>query len=221
MKLLVVEDNETILLGLEYLLREEGYGVVSVSNYRKAEELLGQDIFDLILLDITLPDGDGYELCRKIKHEQDVPVIFLTAKDEENDVVQGFELGADDYIQKPFRNRELISRIQNVLRRTGKTSGILHCQFLKLDTGTGLAYSHGEEVALTKLEYRILSSMMSHPGKLYTREEILAGIWDHAGNFVNDNTLTVTMKRLRDKIGDKDGKIIKTVRGMGYRIEKE
>lgn len=221
MKLLVVEDNETILLGLEYLLREEGYEVVSVSNYRKAEELLGQDVFDLILLDITLPDGDGYELCRKIKHEQDVPVIFLTAKDEENDVVQGFELGADDYIQKPFRNRELISRIQNVLRRTGKTSGILHCQFLKLYTRTGLAYSHGEEVALTKLEYRILSSMMSHPGKLYTREEILAGIWDHAGNFVNDNTLTVTMKRLRDKIGDKDGKIIKTVRGMGYRIEKE
>ena len=221
MKLLVVEDNETILLGLEYLLREEGYEVVSVSNYRKAEELLGQDVFDLILLDITLPDGDGYELCRKIKHEQDVPVIFLTAKDEENDVVQGFELGADDYIQKPFRNRELISRIQNVLRRTGKTSGILHCQFLKLDTRTGLASSHGEEVALTKLEYRILSSMMSHPGKLYTREEILAGIWDHAGNFVNDNTLTVTMKRLRDKIGDKDGKIIKTVRGMGYRIEKE
>ena len=220
MKLLVVEDNETILLGLEYLLREEGYEVVSASNYRKAEELLGQDIFDLILLDITLPDGDGYELCRKIKHEQDVPVIFLTAKDEENDVVQGFELGADDYIQKPFRNRELISRIQNVLRRTGKTSEILRCQFLKLDTGTGIAYSHGEEVALTKLEYRILSSMMSHPGKLYTREEILAGIWDHAGNFVNDNTLTVTMKRLRDKIGDKDGKIIKTVRGMGYRIEK-
>lgn len=128
MKLLVVEDNETILLGLEYLLRKEGYEVVSVSNYRKAEELLGQDVFDLILLDITLPDGDGYELCRKIKHEQDVPVIFLTAKDEENDVVQGFELGADDYIQKPFRNRELISRIQNVLRRTG----------------TGLAYSHGE-----------------------------------------------------------------------------
>lgn len=221
MKLLVVEDNETILLGLEYLLREEGYEVVSVSNYRKAEELLGQDVFDLILLDITLPDGDGYELCRKIKHEQDAPVIFLTAKDEENDVVQGFELGADDYIPKPFRNRELISRIQNVLRRTGKTSRILHCQFLKLDTGTGLAYSHGKEVTLTKLEYRILSSMMSHPGKLYTREEILAGIWDHAGNFVNDNTLTVTMKRLRDKIGDKDGKIIKTVRGMGYRIEKE
>ena len=219
-KILVVEDERPISDLIRMNLEDAGYACTCVYDGMAAADVLEQHTFDLVLLDIMLPKADGYELLEYIK-PTGTPVIFLTAKDEENDVVQGFELGADDYIPKPFRNRELISRIQNVLRRTGKTSGILHCQFLKLDTRTGLAYSHGEEVALTKLEYRILSSMMSHPGKLYTREEILAGIWDHAGNFVNDNTLTVTMKRLRDKIGDKDGKIIKTVRGMGYRIEKE
>lgn len=148
-------------------------------------------------------------------------MIFLTAKEEERDVVQGFDVGADDYIQKPFRNRELISRIKNVLRRCGKDQDVLHCKFLKLDTRTGMAYSHGEAVSLTKLEYRILSNMLNNQGKLFTRDEILAGIWDAAGNFVNDNTLSVTMKRIREKIGDTDGEIIRTVRGMDYRIEKE
>ncbi len=221
MKLLIVEDNESIVLGLGYLLKEEGYDYVTAKSYQEAQESYTQTYFDLVLLDIGLPDGDGFVLCRELKEKQDVPVIFLTAHEEERDVVQGFEVGADDYIQKPFRNRELISRIQNVLRRCGKSNKVLQNRFLKLDTETGNAYSHGEPIVLTKLEYRILSTMLSHPGRLFTRDEILAAIWDSSGNFVNDNTLSVTMKRLREKIGDKDGVIIKTVRGMGYRVEKE
>lgn len=221
MKLLLVEDNESILLGIGYLLKEEGYDFVSARTYQEAQECYARTYFDLVLLDIELPDGDGFALCRDLKEKQDVPVIFLTAHEEEQDVVRGFELGADDYIQKPFRNRELISRIQNVLRRCGKSNKVLQNRFLKLDTETGNAYSHGEPITLTKLEYRILSIMLSHPGRLFTRDEILAAIWDSSGNFVNDNTLSVTMKRLREKIGDKDGVIIKTIRGMGYRVEKE
>lgn len=221
MKLLLVEDNESIILGLEYLLEGEGYEYKTAKTFGEAQALFNSEYFDMALLDISLPDGDGFELCRRLKKTQEIPVIFLTAREEENDVVKGFDIGADDYIQKPFRNRELVSRIKNVLRRSGKDSDVLCCRFLKLDTKTGKAYSRGEEVILTKLEYRILSSMMNNQGKLFTRDEILAGIWDAAGNFVNDNTLTVTMKRLREKIGDSDGEIIKTVRGMGYRIEKE
>lgn len=221
MKILLVEDNDSIILGLEYLLNEEGYQFMAARTYEEAVTLYGQEYFDLVLLDISLPDGNGFELCRRIKKEQELPVIFLTAKEEEKDVVQGFDVGADDYIQKPFRNRELISRIKNVLQRCGKDQEVLHCRFVKLDTRTGIAYSHGKEVSLTKLEYKILSNMLNNQGKLFTRDEILAGIWDAAGNFVNDNTLSVTMKRIREKIGDTDGEIIKTVRGMGYRIEKE
>lgn len=221
MKLLLVEDNESIILGLEYLLEGEGYEYKTAKTSGEAQALFNSEYFDMALLDISLPDGDGFELCRRLKKAQEIPVIFLTAREEENDVVKGFDMGADDYIQKPFRNRELISRIKNVLRRSGKDNDVLCCRFLKLDTKTGKAYSRGEEIVLTKLEYRILSSMMNNQGKLFTRDEILAGIWDAAGNFVNDNTLTVTMKRLREKIGDSDGEIIKTVRGMGYRIEKE
>lgn len=221
MKLLLVEDNESIILGLEYLLTEEGFSYVVAQTYEEAFNTFGQQYFDLAILDISLPDGNGYELCKQFKKKQDIPVIFLTAKEEEQDVVRGFDVGADDYIQKPFRNRELISRIRNVLRRNGKDNEVLHCKFLKLDTNTGKAYSHGELITLTKLEYKILSSMLSNQGKLFTRDEILTGIWDSSGNFVNDNTLSVTMKRIREKIGDKDGEIIKTIRGMGYRIEKE
>ena len=153
MKILLVEDNDSIILGLEYLLNEEGYQFMAARTYEEAVTLYGQEYFDLVLLDISLPDGNGFELCRRIKKEQELPVIFLTAKEEEKDVVQGFDVGADDYIQKPFRNRELISRIKNVLRRCGKDQEVLHCRFVKLDTRTGIAYSHGKEVSLTKLEY--------------------------------------------------------------------
>lgn len=219
MKILLVEDNEAIILGLEYLLQEEGYQCVVAKTKHEAEEKFRYEKFDLCLLDIALPDGNGYELCRLMQKEQAFPVIFLTAKEEERDVVRAFDLGADDYVIKPFRNRELISRIKNVLRRHGKDNNILYCAHIKMDINVGKVYCHGKEISLTKLEYKILNIMMNYPERLFTREEILSNIWDVSGNFVNDNTLSVTIKRIREKIDDKEGNILKTIRGMGYRLE--
>ena len=155
----------------------------------------------------------------KIRENYRLPVIFLTAREEERDVVRGLDLGAEDYVIKPFRNRELVSRIKAVLRRNGKGDNRLRCGDIVINAETGRVNRNGREITLTKLEYKILFSMMSYPGKLFTRDEILADIWDVSGNFVNDNTLSVTMKRLREKLGDSDAQIIKTVRGMGYRME--
>lgn len=220
MKILLVEDNETIILGLEYLLIQEGYQIKAARNIQEAHKAVESDQIDLILLDISLPDGDGFDFCRKIKKHSDIPVIFLTAKEEELDVVKGLDMGADDYVVKPFRNRELVSRIRNVLRRNGKGTSVLQCRDIMLNLVTGEVIRGDQKISLTKLEYKILSTMMAYPGKLFTREEILAGIWDISNNFVNDNTLSVTIKRIREKLGDNDGEMIKTVRGMGYRIEK-
>ncbi len=220
MRILLVEDNESIVLGLKYLLEAEGYGVDVAENLNQTRKVLGQADYDLMLLDVSLPDGDGFDLYRELRESLRIPVIFLTAKDEEADVVKGLELGADDYVTKPFRNRELLLRIKNVLRRVGKGSFVLRCGQVTMDSLTGKVTVAGKEVELTKLEYRILYSMMSRPGKLFTRDEILSDIWDISGNFVNDNTLSVTMKRIREKLGDTEGTMIRTVRGMGYRMEK-
>lgn len=220
MEIMLVEDNEAIIMGLEYLLSQEGYQVVTARNMAQAEELLARRDVGLVLLDIGLPDGDGFQLCRKVKREGQTPVIFLTAKEDETDVVKGLDMGADDYVVKPFRNRELVSRIRSVLRRSGKGTSVLRCGDITLNTETGKVTRGGSEIGLTKLEYKILSNMMSCPGKLFTRDEILSDIWDISGNFVNDNTLSVTVKRLREKLGDSDGRFIKTVRGMGYRLER-
>lgn len=221
MKILLVEDNEAIIMGLEYLLTQEGYQVETARSMKEAYGFWERGHADLVLLDISLPDGNGFDFCKYVKKESDTSVIFLTAREEEMDVVKGLDMGADDYIVKPFRNRELISRIKSALRRNGRGSTLLQCGDIIINLETGKVSRSGRDIVLTKLEYRILSTMLSHPGKLFTREEILAGIWDISNNFVNDNTLSVTMKRIREKLGDEEGKIIKTVRGMGYRIENE
>lgn len=220
MKIFLVEDNEAIIMGLQYLLEQEGYECLAARRRREAERMLQNELPDLMLLDIGLPDGDGYQLCQALRQQYDFPIIFLTAREEEEDVVRAFDLGADDYIIKPFRNRELLSRIKNVLRRGSKDREVLQCGSITLDVESGKVRVSGREVALTKLEYKILSSMMSYPGKLFTRDEILSDIWDISGNFVNDNTLSVTIKRLREKLGDTEGRCIKTVRGIGYRMER-
>ena len=219
MKIMLVEDNETIILGLEYLLSREGYQVVTAKVRKQALAGLEQGGLDLVVLDIALPDGSGFDVCREVREQGHTPVIFLTAMDEERYVVKGLDMGADDYIVKPFRNRELVSRIRSVLRRNGKGSTVLRCGEISLDTETGLVRKGDKNIVLTKLEYKILSVMMQYPGRLFTRDEILANIWDISGSFVNDNTLSVTMKRIREKIEDTDGSIIRTVRGMGYRLE--
>lgn len=217
-KILLVEDNNSIILGLEYLFKEEKLEYLITKNKRDTLNILDKEKFDLVLLDVSLPDGNGFDICKYIKERKNTPVIFLTAKDEEKDVVQGFDLGADDYIIKPFRNRELISRINNVLRRKENLNNYLVSGNIKIDTDNCKVYKEEGEVVLTKLEYKILVNLFMNKNRLITREEILNDIWDIAGNFVNDNTLTVYIKRIREKIGDKDAKIIETVRGLGYRI---
>lgn len=217
-RILLVEDNESIVMGLQYLLENEGFTIKIAENVKGACRLMETDKFDLILLDIGLPDGNGFTLCEKIKQNYQTPIIFLTAKEEENDVVKGLDLGADDYIIKPFRNRELISRMKNVLRRNGTDERCLQHGSVRLDTVAGKVYVDEKEVILTALEYRLLLNFFNYPNKLFTRDEILNQIWDMAGNFVNDNTLTVYIKRIREKLGDTDGTLIETVRGIGYRL---
>lgn len=218
-KILLIEDNEIIILGLTYLFKKEKFELEVARTKAETKQILEKSSPDIVLIDITLPDGNGFEICKYIKETRKIPIIFLTAKDEEKDVVQGLEMGAEDYIIKPFRNRELISRIKNVLRRTSHNNYVI-CKNIKIDTTLGKVYNTeiNEEIVFTKLEYKILLNLFNNQNRLISREEILNDIWDIAGNFVNDNTLTVYIKRIRKKIGDTDGKIIETVRGIGYRV---
>lgn len=218
-RILLVEDNETIVMGLSYSLEQEGFEIVSSKTRKDAEKILESETINLVLLDVTLPDGNGFDICKYVKQKLDIPVIFLTAQDEETSVVVGLDLGADDYVIKPFRTRELISRINSVLRRYGKKediTNIIQYKNIKIDTTSAKVYKDEKEIIFTSLEYKILLMLFTNQNKLITREQLLEKIWDIAGNFVNDNTLTVYIKRIREKLEDET--IIKTVRGLGYRI---
>ena len=222
--ILLVEDDKAIVMGLTYSLEQEGYQVTVREDCPSALKVLEEKTFDLCLLDLTLPGGSGYDLCRRVKELEDTPVIFLTAMDDEVNVVMGLDMGADDYITKPFRVRELISRIRSVLRRArrgGENSHQLTIGSLLVNTQEARVWRQGEEVFLTALEYRLLLTFLNHPGQVLTRSQLLEGIWDVAGDFVNDNTLTVYIKRLREKLEDnpQTPRIIKTVRGVGYKLE--
>lgn len=220
MKIFVLEDDEAIGIGLSYTLQNEKYEVTLAKNVKSAYEIIENDTFDLYILDLTLPDGNGYDVCRAIKKKYDRPVIFLTAFDDEINVVTGFELGADDYISKPFRVRELLARIRACLKRYSKNTDEQKVQIGELCVipSEAKVLVGGKEVILTAMEYRLLLTFISNRGKILTRQRLLEDIWDVEGDFVNDNTLTVYIKRLRDKI-EKDTEnpeYIKTVRGMGY-----
>ena len=217
-KILLIEDNEAIIMGLKYSLEQENFLVISAKTAKESKEKLENKNIDIVLLDVSLPDGNGFEICKEIKEKNDMPIIFLTAQDEETSIVLGLDLGADDYIVKPFRTRELISRIKSVLRRYGKKeeNNIIQYKDIKIDTISAKVYKNNKEIIFTSLEYRILLMLFTNQNKLITREQLLEKIWDIAGNFVNDNTLTVYIKRIREKL--EDDSIIKTVRGLGYRI---
>ena len=222
-RLLVVEDDQTISLGLEYSLTEDGFAVTICHNATSALNRIVDEEFNLALLDISLPDGNGFDICRRLKERWKTPVIFLTARDDEGSVVMGLDIGADDYITKPFRLRELQSRIRSVLRRTHTTiegRPVLHYGKLTVSLAEGKVSKNGTEVLLTALEYRLLLMLIHHEGHTLTRTRLLESVWDVSGDFVNDNTLTVYIKRLREKIEDdpQNPTIIKTVRGLGYQI---
>lgn len=221
--ILLVEDDKSIVLGLMYSLESEGYSVLSATTVADATRLLSGKRFDLILLDLSLPDGSGYDICRAARADKEIPVIFLTACDDEINVVMGLEMGADDYITKPFRLRELLSRIKTVLRRNERqtdSSGIIRIEDLTINMNAGKVTRDGSELFLTALEYRLLLTLVNHEAQILSRNQLLEVVWDIGGDFVNDNTLTVYIKRLREKIEQDpaDPKIILTVRGLGYRL---
>ncbi len=218
MHILLVEDDAMIVETLSDFLRREGFFVTAVDGQKEALSFVEEKDCDLVLLDVTLREGNGYAVCRGIRELRDIPVIFLTASADEFSVVTGLDIGADDYIGKPFRPRELLSRMKSVLRRYGKSQSVFRLGDLVIDTARGIVEKGGEELYLSALEYRLLLLFASHPGKVFTRKQLLGEIWDMAGEFVNDNTLTVYIKRLREKIGDdpQNPAVIKTVRGRGY-----
>lgn len=220
-KILLVEDVKSIISNLTQFLTAEGYSVDSASGQTKALDLLENERFDLVLLDISLSEGNGFAVCKAIKSNYNIPVIFLTASGDEYSTVTGFELGADDYIAKPFRPRELASRIRNILRLTGGTGTVINLGKITVDTVKGIASKNGKDLYLSALEYRLLLVFLNNRGRILSRPQLLEAIWDIAGEFVNDNTLTVYIKRLREKIEDdpQNPDIIKTVRGLGYKVE--
>ena len=219
-KVLLVEDDREIVENLTEYLSTEGYLVKSVNTQKDTMEILEKETFDLLLLDVTLKQGNGYGVCTAVKEKYDLPVIFLTALDDEFSVVTGLDMGADDYISNPFRPRELVSRMRSVLRRSGRTQAVVNIRDIRIDTEKGIVTRAGQELFLSALEYRLLLVFVNNRGMVLTRGRLLDEIWDAAGEFVNDNTLTVYIKRLREKI-EKDPQnpeIIMTVRGMGYRL---
>jgi DNA-binding response OmpR family regulator len=238
MRVLLVEDDEAITMGLSYSLEKEGYEVVTAKNATEARAVWTTGKYDICVLDINLPDGSGYDICRYIKQSEDVPVIFLTAVDAEVNVVMGLEMGADDYICKPFRVGELMARIKSVLRRADRTQSCgtgnskpdhpevigdirvntKEAKVVRIDREAELE----ETIELTALEYRLLLTFVNNRGIVLSRKKLLSDMWDISGDFVNDNTLTVYIKRLRDKIerDPANPEIIRTVRGLGYILDK-
>ncbi len=219
-ELLLVEDDRAIVENLREFLAGEGFCVTPASGQKEALDLLEERHFDIVLLDISLSDGIGFAVCAYVKKNTDTPVIFLTASGDECSVVTGLDMGADDYISKPFRPRELVSRIGACLRRNGKKQVLLEAGNVTVDTMKAVVKKDGEEIFLSVLEYRLLLILFQNKGMVLTRDKLLEAIWDMAGEFVEDNTLTVYMKRLREKIEDNPAKpeIIKTIRGMGYGV---
>ena len=221
-RILLVEDDGGIVWALNEVLRGEGFEVCAVSGETEAKRYLeGGSLPDVILLDLSLADGNGFSLFCTVREKYGVPTIFLTASGDEESVCRGLELGAEDYIAKPFRARELVSRIRSVLRRSTRTRNIVQLENVTVDTDKGTVTKNGAEIALSALEYRILLVFIGNRGRLLSRSRLLEEIWDVGGDFVNDNTLTVYIKRLREKIEDdpQDPHIIKTVRGLGYRVD--
>lgn len=219
-RIFLVEDDREIAKNLARLLQAEGFAITHAPSQKEAFSMFAANQYDLALVDISLPDGNGFAVCTQIKQTQDIPVIFLTASGDEASVVTGLNMGADDYVTKPFRPRELVARIKSALRKYGTAPAVFEVCGLSVDTGSGIVTKDGKEVFLSALEYRLLLVFIGNPRGIITRDRLLNELWDAAGEFVNDNTLTVYIKRLREKIerDPANPRIILTVRGTGYRL---
>lgn len=217
--ILLVEDDAQLAGTLTEFLHGEGFSVTHCLGQTQAEVVFADGKFDCVLLDLSLRDGNGFSVCAAIKAQSETPVIFLTASGDEACTVAGFEVGADDYISKPFRPRELVARMKNAIRRHTVQSNTLQCQSIRIDTARGIVTKNGEEVFLSALEYRLLLVFLMNKEQLMSRDRLIDELWSASGEFVTDNTLTVYIKRLREKIEDdaQQPAIIKTVRGLGYK----
>ena len=216
MEILLIEDNKVLAKGLIYSLSHNEFTVIHKINVKETIELLNTKQPDIIILDVTLPDGNGFDLYKKHIKSKEIPTIFLTAKDDEDDIVKGLELGADDYITKPFSVKELIARIKKIILKSKKNLKI-KVENIEFDLDKMVVYKDNEEIILTSLELKILSLLFYNIDKVVKRNDIIEKIWEWTGNDVNDNTVTVYLKRIRQKL---DSDIIKTVKGIGYRIDK-
>ena len=217
MKILLVEDNETLAKGLVYLLEQNKYNVIHTLNVKDTINYLINEKPDLIILDISLPDGDGFDLYNREISKRKIATIFLTAKDDEDDIVKGLELGADDYITKPFSTRELIARINRIILKENQNL-IIKIKDIEFDIDKMVVLKNSKEVSLTSLELKILNLLFTNLNKVVKREYIIEKIWEWTGNDINDNTVTVYLKRIREKL---DSDIIKTIKGIGYRVDRE
>ena len=222
--ILMVEDDSTIAFSVKYAVEQEGFNLDISENLENARKIVNSKEYDLILLDVMLPDGNGYEFLKQLReHDEDTPVIFLTACDEEVNIVMGLDIGGDDYITKPFRVRELISRINAILRRKGKSQDsnkkILKFKNISIHTLEARVFKNNEEIFLTSAEYKLLLILIQNKNMVLSRAQILEKLWDVTYDFINDNTLSVYIKRLREKIEDDSSKpqYILTVRGLGYK----
>ncbi len=217
MNVLLIEDNLSIIKGLVYSLETNNYMVVYKTSKREAEEYLSNNNVDLIILDIMLSDGNGMDLFKNVIKKLSIPTIFLTAKDEEDDIVEGLEIGAEDYITKPFSTKELLARINKILLRSKKKS-IIKVKDITFNMDKLILLKNGNEIELTPLELKLVNLLFINFGKVVSRNTILDKIWEWTGNYVDDHTVTVYFKRIREKI---ETNIILTVKGMGYRIDEE
>lgn len=223
MNILLVEDDVTLAMGIEYSLKNEGFNVKTVGKIKDAKEKISNSHIDIILLDVNLPDGNGYELCKEVRLDSEVPIIFLTACDEEVNIVMGLDLGADDYIAKPVRVRELVARINAVARRKGvlskdKEDNKIIVKDIKVLPLKYEVYKGEEKLQLTSVEYKLLLLLIENSGNVLTRKTLLEKLWDIEGDFIEESTLTVYIKRLREKLKeDKENPYIETVRGIGYK----
>ena len=222
--ILMVEDDSTIAFAVKYAVEQEGFNLDIAENLENSRKIVNSKEYDLILLDVMLPDGNGYEFLKQLReHDEDTPVIFLTACDEEVNIVMGLDIGGDDYITKPFRVRELISRINAILRRKGKSQDsnkkILKFKNISIHTLEARVFKNNEEIFLTSAEYKLLLILIQNKNMVLSRAQILEKLWDVTYDFINDNTLSVYIKRLREKIEDDSSKpqYILTVRGLGYK----
>lgn len=217
MNILLLEDHESIISGLKYAFNVNNYNMIAKTTIKESIEYLENNKPEIIILDVSLPDGNGFELYKKVIKEKNIPVIFLTARDDEDDIIKGLNLGAEDYMTKPFSTKELLVRVNKIILRNKKIT-LIKVKDISFDLDKMVVSKNDDIIELSSLELKILHLLFVNMGKVVTRDTILDKIWEWTGNYVDDHTITVYLKRIREKL---DTDIIVTIKGLGYRIDEK